>query len=108
MCEKGKQFVNFGHVNEEPKAARQHSFVSTGGPGALVVIRDSFPKKSSCFFGFCPNEGGRGPCPVPKFFVQFSQTVYIGSIWGWGGRGRPLPKLFGTLAFKKSGISCPN
>ena len=24
------------------------------------------------------------------------------------GRGRPLPKFFGTLAFKKSGTSCPN
>ena len=49
--------------------------------------------------------GGRA---LPKFVVHFSQTVYIRSISGWGGRGRPLPKFFGTLAFKRSGTSCPN
>ena len=43
----------------------------------------------------------RGGRALPKFFVHFSQTVYIGSIWGWGGRGRPLPNFFGTVAFKK-------
>ena len=58
-----------------------------------------FPKKSSCSFGFCPNEGGRRA--LPKFFVHFSKTVYIGSIWAWEGRGRPLLIFFGTLALKK-------
>ena len=72
----------------------------------MIIIRDGLPKKSSCSFGFCPNEGGGRA--LPKFFVHFSQTVYIGSIWGWGGRGRPLPNFFGTLALKKSGTSCPN
>ena len=28
-------------------------------------------------------------------------------MWEWGGRERPLPKFVGTLAFKKSGTSCP-
>ena len=41
-------------------------------------LRDGLPKKSSCSFGFCPNEGGRA-----------------------------LPNFFGTLAFKKSGTSYP-
>ena len=69
----------------------------------VLSLREDIPKKSCCSFGFCPNEGGEGPAQI---FVHFSQTVYIGSIWGWGGRGRPLPKLFGMLAFKKSGTSC--
>ena len=43
----------------------------------------------------------RGGRALPKFFVHFSQNVYIGSIWEWGRRERPLPKFFGTLAFKK-------
>ena len=42
-------------------------------------FREGFTKKSSCSFGFCPNEGGRA---LPKFCVHFSQTVYIGSICG--------------------------
>ena len=43
------------------------------------ALREGFPKKNSYSFGFCPNEGGG----LHKFFVHFSQTVYIGSIWGW-------------------------
>ena len=50
---------------------------------------------------------GRGGRALPKFLSTF-QKLYIGSIWGWGGKGIPRPNLFGTLAFKKSGISCPN
>ena len=62
-------------------------------------VREGLPKKSSCSFGLCPNEaGGRA---LPKFFVHFSQTVYIGSIWGWGGRGRPLPNFLAHLHSKK-------
>ena len=62
-------------------------------------------KKVAVLLDYVQMRGGRA---LPKFFVHFSQTVYIGSIWGWGGRGRPLPKFFGTLTFKKSGTSCPN
>ena len=47
---------------------------------------------------FVQLKGGRA---LPKFFVHFSQTVYIGSIWGWRRRGRPLPKFFGRLGLKK-------
>ena len=69
------------------------------------ALREGLPKKIAVLLDFVQLRGGRA---LPKFFVHFSQTVYIGSIWGWGGRGRPLPKFFGTLAFKKSGTSCPN
>ena len=55
-------------------------------------------KKVAVLLDFVQMRGGRA---LPNFFVHFSQTVYIGSIWGWGGRGRPLPKFFGTLASKK-------
>ena len=65
---------------------------------ALHELREVLPKKVAVLLDFVQLRGGRA---LPKFFVHFSQTVYIGSIWGWGGRGRPLPKFFGTLAFKK-------
>ena len=51
----------------------------------INILRDGLPKKIAVLLDF----------------VQFSQTIYIGTTWGWGGRGRPLPKFFGTLAFKK-------
>ena len=84
-------------------------FVVLRLPAALHCLTPPwgrFPeKKVAVLLDFVQMRGGRA---LPKFFVHFSQTVYIGSIWGWGGRGRPLPKFFGTLAFKKSGTSCPN
>ena len=67
------------------------------------ALGEGLLKKVAVLLDFVQLRGGRA---LPKFFVHFSQTVYIGSIWGWGGRGRPLPKFFGTLAFKKSGICC--
>ena len=60
-------------------------------------LRDGLPKKIAVLLDFVQMRGGG----LPKFFVHFSQTVYIGSIWGWEGRGRPLPKFFGILKFKK-------
>ena len=63
----------------------------------IVSLRDGLPKKSSCSFGICPNGGG-----LPKFFIHFSQTVYNGSIWGWGGRGTVTPaKIFWHVGVKK-------
>ena len=78
----------------------------------MIIIRDGLPKKSSCSFGFCPNEGGGRALPAQIFCPLFINCIYwvnlgMGPI-RWGGRGRPLPKFFGTLAFKKSGTSCPN
>ena len=51
-------------------------------------------KKVAVLLDFVQMRGGEG---LAQFFVHFSQTVYFGSIWGWGGRGRPLPKFFGTV-----------
>ena len=53
--------------------------------------------RTQCVFDFTRSFLGlRGPLVVPF------HKLYIGSIWGWGGGGgRPLPKFFGTLAFKK-------
>ena len=41
----------------------------------------------------------RGGGALPKFCAHFSQTLYIGSIWGWGGRGTPLPKWYKLSKF---------
>ena len=66
-----------------------------------VYLREGLPKKSSRPFGFCPNEGGGGRA-LPNFFVHFSQTVYIGSIWGWGGGGRETPaQIFWYIGVQK-------
>ena len=68
-----------------------------GWDGTYPLGTDS-PKKIAVLLDAVQMRGGRA---LPKFFVHFSQTVYIGSIWGWGGGERPLPKFFGTLALKK-------
>ena len=97
-------------------------------------VREGFTKKSSCSFGFCPNEGGRGG-PSPNFSYTFHKLYLLGQFGegeggedpcpnfssafhklyimgqfgdGEGGGRSPLPKFFGTLALRKSGISCPN
>ena len=38
-------------------------------------LREGFTKKSCCFFGFCPNEGGGGPCPI--FFHLFTNAFLV-------------------------------
>ena len=83
----------------------------------IVVVGSCFDQLSSLLFS-CPSRSiptyltdwvsESSKKKLPKFFVRFSQIVYEGSIWGWGGRGTPLPKFFGTLELRKSGISCPN
>ena len=42
------------------------------------IISDSFPKKSSCYFGFCPNEGGGSA--LPKFCIHFSQIECLSAL----------------------------
>ena len=37
---------------------------------------------------------------LPKFIVHFSQTVYIRTIWGWGG-GDPCPNFLAHWRSKK-------
>ena len=69
--------------------------------GKCEALRKVSRKKVAVLLDFVQMRGvGEGPAQI---FVHFSQTVYIGSIWGWSGRGRPLPKFLGTLMFKKSG-----
>ena len=68
-------------------------------------VRDGLLKKSNCSFGFCPHEGWGGPCPN---FMSTYHKLYILCQFGDGeGGGDPWPIFFGTLAFKKSGSSCP-
>ena len=86
-------------------------FVVLRLPAALHCLTPPwgrFPEKSSCSFGFCPNEGGRGG-PCPNFSSAFHKLYIMGQFGDGEGGGRsPLPKFFGTLALRKSGISCPN
>ena len=52
--------------------------------------------------------GGRGG-PCPNFSSAFHKLYIMGQFGDGEGGGRsPLPKFFGTLALRKSGISCPN
>ena len=39
----------------------------------IIFLRDSFPSKNCCSYGFCPNEGGEG---LAQFFVTFSQVHF--------------------------------
>ena len=47
----------------------------------VVMVREGFTKKSSCYFGFCPNEGGGGPYPnfwhlfISAFLVNISSKM---------------------------------
>ena len=36
-----------------------------GDTMVVVTLKEGFPKKNCCSFGFCPNEGGRA---LPKLF----------------------------------------
>ena len=58
----------------------------------LLTPREGFTKKSSCSFGFCPNEGG-GESPAQIFRTLFTNCIY----WVNLGRGReggdPCPNL---------------
>ena len=64
-------------------------------------LRDGLTKKIAVLLDCAQMRGGRA---LPKFFVHFSQTLYTGSIWGWGAPAQ----IVCILAFKKSGTSCPN
>ena len=51
---------------------------------------------------------GGGGGALPKIFVHLLKTVYIGSIWGWGGGGETLARMFWHHGVIKSGTSCPS
>ena len=56
-------------------------------------VSESSKKKSSCSFGFCPNEGGRGG-PCPNFSSAFHKLYIMGQFGDGEGGGRsPLQKI---------------
>ena len=65
----------------------------------LTEVRDGLPKKSSCSFGFCPNEGGGGPCPI--FCPLFTNCIFWVNL-GMGREGETPAQIFWH-----SGTSCP-
>ena len=47
--------------------------------------------------------------PVQVFYHIFHKLYILGQFGDGEGGGRsPLPKTLGTLALRKSGVSCPN
>ena len=78
---------------------------STESAPFIRILQGTFTQLTNCGY------------PTWPYLAQLSaqirpNTVFGAHIWvnlGMGmGRGRPLPKFFGTLALKKSGTSCPN
>ena len=69
------------------------------------ALGEGLPKKVAVLLDFVELRGGGGPCP--NFCPLFTNCIYWVNL-GMGGRGRPLQKIFGTLAFNKSGTTCQN
>ena len=71
-------YIACAHIQENFWAKNVNVEIFTVAPLSKVIfemaVREGLPTKSSCSFGFCPNEGGG----LPKFVVHFLQTVYIG------------------------------
>ena len=64
-------------------------------------LREGFPKKVAVLLNFVQMRGSGGRA-LPKFFIHVSQTLYIGLIWGWGGRGGdPFPNFLHIGVQKK-------
>ena len=72
----------------------QDEIISTEG-----ALREGLPKKSSCSFGFCPNEGGGGPCP--NFLSTFHKLFILGQFWDGEGGGDPCPNFLAHWHSKK-------
>ena len=73
----------------------------------LFHIRKT-PKKNSCSFGFCPNEGGGGEGPAQIFCPLFTNCIYWVNL-EMGREGETPAQIF--LAHWRSkiiGTSCPN
>ena len=61
--------------------------------------REGLPKKNSCSFGFCPNEGGRGG-PCPNFSYAFHKLYILGQFGDGEGGGDPCP-IFWHIGVQK-------
>ena len=57
-----------------------------------------FPEKSSCSFGFCPNEGGR---PCPNFLSTFHKLHILGQFGDEEGGGDPCLNFLAHWRSKK-------
>ena len=68
-------------------------------------LREGFTKKSSCSLGFCPNEGGGGPCP--NFLSTFHKLYILGQFGDGEEGGDPCPNFL-HISVKKRGTSCPD
>ena len=55
----------------------------------LNWLREGLPKKVAVLLDLVQIRGGGAA--LPNFFVHFSQTVFVGSILGWGGEGGEAP-----------------
>ena len=63
------------------------------------MVRDGLPKKIAVLLDFVQMRGGRA---LPKFFVHFSQTVYILGQFGDGeGGGDPCPNFLAHWRSRK-------
>ena len=71
--------------------------------GLSIGVKRRFPEKSSCSFGFCPDEGG-GPCP--NFLSTFHKLYILGQFGD--GEGETPAQIFWHIGVKKSGTSCSN
>ena len=63
-----------------------------------VYLREGFTKKSSCSFGFCPNEGGEGPAQI--FCPLFTNCIYWVNL-GMGREGETPAQIFWHIGDKK-------
>ena len=64
--------------------------ISTGG-----ALGEGLPEKIAVLLDFVQLRGGEDPTQI--FCPLFTNCIYW-VMWGWGGRGRPLPKFFGTFS----------
>ena len=92
------------------------TFLSLRVDQKIHCFRDCLPKKVAVLLDIVQMRGGSA---VPKLFVHFSQTVYIGSIWEkWttdltralpppSRKGMTPAQIFWHVGVKKSGKRCP-
>ena len=73
----------------------------------LTSLREGLPIRSSCSFGFCPNEGGGGLGPAQNFCPLFTNCMYWVN-FGMEREGETPAQIFWHIRIQKSGTSCQN
>ena len=69
-----------------------------------LSLREDIPKRSSCSFGFCPNEGGEGPAQT--FCPLFTNCIYWVNL-GKGREGETPAQIFWHISVKKKWYKLP-